>query len=75
LALYNHYSHFNAGSWLIAAVLTVPAQAATGVDLHRMWDDRCFECHGHAAEFARRSLSVFDGQLQGRHHVDDLSRF
>ena len=63
------------GIWLIAAVLIAPAQDAIGIDLHRMWDDRCFECHGHAAEFARRSLIVSGGQLKGRHHVDDLLLF
>jgi len=61
-------------SWLTAVLLTQAVEAA-GIDLHRMWDDRCFECHGHAAEFARRSLSVSSGELQGRHHVHDLRRF
>ena len=60
---------------LITAVLLTPAARATGIDLHYMWDDRCFECHGHAAEFARRTLSISNGRLQGRHHVDDLRRF
>ena len=59
----------------ITVVLLTPAVEAAGVDLHRMWDDRCFECHGHAAEFARRSLSVSSGELQGRHHIHDLRRF
>ena len=25
-------------------------------DLHAYWDDRCFSCHGHAGDFARRTL-------------------
>ena len=60
---------------LMAAMLVVPVRDSVSTDLHRMWDDRCFECHGHSAEFARRSLSVSGNQLQGRHHVDDLRLF
>lgn len=60
---------------LLTAALATSEIAAAGIDLHRMWDDRCFECHGHSAEFARRSLSVSNGELQGRHHVKDLRRF
>ncbi|MDP1532755.1 MAG: hypothetical protein Q8N44_11775 [Rubrivivax sp.] len=51
-----------------------PAPAA-GIDLHAYWDQRCFQCHGHAGEFARRSLRVDAGQLQGSHHRKDLERF
>ncbi len=62
---------------LIRTLAVSPALAASvtnaaGIDLHRMWDDRCFECHGHAGLFARDTLSVTDGRLRGRHHVDDL---
>jgi len=32
-------------------------------------------CHGHAGDFARKFLSVSDGELQGRHHVHDLRQF
>jgi mono/diheme cytochrome c family protein len=60
--------------WLIATLAT-PAFAGAGMDLHKLWDDRCFECHGHAGDFARKYLSVTGGELQGRHHVDDLRRF
>lgn len=56
----------------LALFLAAPAQA---VDLHRYWDTNCSECHGHSADFARRFLTVKDGRLQGRHHVDDLRRF
>lgn len=59
----------------IATMLLTPATEAAGIDLHLMWDDRCFVCHGHSAEFARRFLSVSNGELQGRHHVHDLRRF
>ena len=39
------------------------------------WDNRCEECHGEADEFARKFLWAVDGQLQGRHHVDNLRLF
>jgi mono/diheme cytochrome c family protein len=39
------------------------------VDLHAYWDDRCRGCHGHAGDFARRTLSVDSGQLIGKHHT------
>jgi len=39
------------------------------------WDNRCEECHGDYAEFSGKYLWVFDGQLQGRHHIDDLHLF
>jgi mono/diheme cytochrome c family protein len=51
------------------------AAEATPQDLHLYWDDRCQGCHGHAGEFARRFLRVHEGQLQGQHHRQDLSRF
>jgi hypothetical protein len=60
---------------LVTAVFVAPVFASAGIDLHRLWDDRCIDCHGHAGEFARRSLSVVGGELQGRHHLHDLRRF
>lgn len=54
-----------------AALLT---NAAYATDLHRLWDDRCVDCHGHAGEFARQHLQVVSGELIGRHHAD-LRRF
>ncbi|MCG6866645.1 MAG: hypothetical protein LJE58_14595 [Thiogranum sp.] len=59
----------------VMAVLTMPAVAAPGIDLHWLWDDRCAECHGHAGDFARKFLCVSGGRLQGRHHVEDLHGF
>ena len=54
----------------------IPAAAATDtVDLHSFWDQRCAGCHGHAAQFARKFLSIENGQLVGRHHRDDLMLF
>lgn len=48
---------------------------ARGLDLHALWDDRCAECHGHSAEFARKYLTITGGLLQGRHHKLDLHKF
>ena len=60
----------------IAIALTAAgAGNAAEVDLHRYWDGRCASCHGHAADFARKFLTVKNGKLQGRHHVDDLEAF
>jgi hypothetical protein len=66
---------FRTFSWIIPAVLITSLAGATGMDLHRMWDNRCLECHGHSGAFARQFLSVSSGQLQGRHHTDNLHRF
>ncbi len=60
---------------ILIAILITSRAAATGTDLHRMWDDRCYECHGHAGDFARQFLSASNGKLQGRHHIEDLRRF
>lgn len=40
-----------------------------------IWDSRCEECHGDNAEFAAKYLWNIDGELQGQHHVDNLSLF
>jgi hypothetical protein len=50
------------------------AGSASAVDLHQFWESRCQDCHGHAGDFARRTLSVNDGVLVGRHNTD-LKRF
>ena len=49
--------------------------AASDVDLHDYWDQRCQDCHGHSSEFAPRSLRVEKGRLVGVHHRDDLDVF
>ena len=62
--------------FIVAIMLTASGAAkAAEVDLHAYWDGRCASCHGHAADFARRFLTVADGKLRGRHHVDDLQTF
>lgn len=65
-------------SWLGALVFACGALAggsAGALDLHRLWDDRCQDCHGHAGPFARAFLVVADGQLYGRSPQRDLRRF
>jgi len=60
---------------LLGAVIAPPAAAAP-LDLHEHWDQRCSSCHGHSADFSRRSLTVENGVLAGRHHRgDELARF
>jgi hypothetical protein len=61
----------------LAALLAIAAAAssAKAVDLHDYWDKSCASCHNHAAAFARRFLTVKDGKLQGRNHVDNLEVF
>lgn len=62
---------------LVVMVMLAAAGAgdAAAVNLHEYWDGNCSNCHGHAAAFARRFLTVKDGKLRGRHHVDDLDAF
>jgi hypothetical protein len=59
----------------LIALAAAGAASAAEVDLHGYWDRNCASCHGHAAAFARRFLTVRDGKLQGRHHVGDLEIF
>ncbi|MBI3154053.1 MAG: hypothetical protein HYZ20_01440 [Burkholderiales bacterium] len=58
-----------------ALLLALAAGGAAAADLHAYWDGRCGSCHGDSAAFARSTLALRDGQLVGRHHVDDLPRF
>ena len=62
---------------LVVVVVLAAAGAgnAAAIDLHEYWDRNCANCHGHAAGFARRFLTVKDGRLRGQHHVDNLNVF
>ena len=60
---------------LAAVVLVTPVAEASGLDLHWLWHNRCEECHGHSADFARNFLDVSNGKLLGRHYVNDLRLF
>lgn len=48
---------------------------ASARDAYASWDNRCEECHGDADKFAGKYLWVVGGELQGRHHIDDLRLF
>lgn len=50
------------GGALLAAGLSCAASAA---DFHRIFEQRCTGCHGHAGDFARTSLTDSDGELRG----------
>lgn len=61
---------------LAAALLAVSIDAAESGDVARAaWDNRCEECHGDPDKFAAKYLWIIEGQLQGRHHVEDLRLF
>jgi len=57
---------------LLLALIPIEAGAR---DALAIWDSRCEECHGDPAEFASKYLWDIDGQLQGQHHIDNLSQF
>ncbi len=58
----------------VLLLCSMPLTAAA-TDIHWLWDDRCAECHGHAADFSRSFLRITENQLQGRHHLRDLRLF
>jgi len=58
----------------ILLLALIPLEAGSR-DALVIWDSRCEECHGDPAEFAGKYLWNIEGQLQGRHHVDNLSLF
>ncbi len=62
-------------SMLIAVLWVAPTTSALGIDLHKMWDDRCSTCHGHSGDFSRKFLSVAKGELQGLHHTQGIRQF
>ena len=56
-------------------LLACNPSGASPVDARAAWDSRCEECHGDPDKFAAKYLWIIDGQLQGRHHVEDLRLF
>jgi mono/diheme cytochrome c family protein len=48
---------------------------AAAEDLHRLWDQQCGGCHGHAGDFARASLRVVDDRLIGDKQGERLTSF
>jgi hypothetical protein len=57
---------------LMLLLVTVEAGAR---DARAIWEDRCEECHGDSVKFANKYLWDIEGQLQGQHHIDNLSLF
>ena len=51
---------------LLATILGTAKAPAETPDLHRLFEQRCQRCHGHAGDFAREKLSIVDGVLRGR---------
>jgi len=63
------------GVALITSLLFAGKVWGSGIDLHWLWDNQCADCHGHSGEFARKFLTVNNGQLQGNHDTRNLSTF
>lgn len=59
----------------VALCLTALQHTARAVDLHAFWDNRCAECHGHAAEFSRKHLGIAGDRLVGSRAGRDLRTF
>ena len=58
----------------ILLLALIPIEAGSR-DAQAIWDSRCEECHGDPAIFAGKYLWDIEGQLQGRHHIDNLNLF
>lgn len=63
-----------AGGWALTLLAASHPAGSDAADLHKFWEQRCQECHGHAGPFARETLSIEQGKLVGRRH-DDLKQF
>ncbi len=59
-------------SLVFLLLMSLKADAREAVAI---WDSRCEECHGDNARFARKYLWNIDGELQGQHHINNLSLF
>ena len=70
-------THKGPGGVLLAAGLVLLAPAgAPAADFHRIFEDRCAACHGHAGGFARQSLAeAEDGTLRGARSGRDVAGF
>ena len=58
----------------ILLLVLIPIEAGAR-DALAIWDSRCEECHGDPVVFAGKYLWDINGQLQGQHHIDNLSLF
>jgi hypothetical protein len=61
-------------SLVILLLALIPIEAGSR-DAQAIWDSRCEECHGDPTRFASKYLWNIGGQLQGQHHIDNLSLF
>ena len=59
---------------VILLLVLIPIEADSR-DAQAIWDSRCEECHGDPARFSSKYLWNIEGQLQGRHHIDNLNLF
>jgi hypothetical protein len=59
-------------AFVLLALIPLQAGARDGFAI---WDSRCEECHDDPVVFAQKYLWDIDGQLQGQHHIDNLSLF
>lgn len=59
---------------VILLLVLIPIEAGSR-DAQAIWDSRCEECHGDPAKFSSKYLWNIEGQLQGRHHIDNLNLF
>ena len=59
---------------VILMLLLIPLEAGSRDGL-AIWDSRCEECHGDPVIFSGKYLWDMEGQLQGRHHVENLDLF
>lgn len=59
----------------LALCLTALQHTAHAIDLHAFWDNRCAECHSHAADFARTHLRRDGDRLSGSRPTRDLLGF
>jgi hypothetical protein len=61
-------------SLAILLLALIPIEASSR-DAQAIWESRCEECHGDPTRFASKYLWNIGGQLQGQHHIDNLSLF
>jgi mono/diheme cytochrome c family protein len=62
------------GIAVTACALIGEVARAQDADLHKVFEQRCSQCHGHAGKFARESLQIVDGSVVGSPGLD-LERF
>lgn len=61
--------------YITALLLALVPLEVSSRDGKAIWDSRCEECHGDPDRFANKYLWNVEGELQGQHHIDNLSLF